>query len=572
MIYRAGFGVERARPVLGVCCELLGEAAAPLAGLEQAAAAARERLEPARAISVQIKGCKEYIYVYKPYIALPAKLANKRWCAVKHATILGHSPAVMATVVLNLDDGSCALLDVTAMKYPDAAAVVSYVQDVVASARLDPKQVVGLMADNVSYMTAAVNTLVELPGYQGWQRFRCVAHIINLVVQQILPACGEIEPMLRTTATLWNHGSQPVKAALRGVLGSAVTKGNDTRWAHFMEGVAHMVGKEDGQMRWWRTLSALSSVDSKYLSDTAQSYIARLEQTRMIVGFAVAHSILGEVPALLTALQGQPMTISCMQSVHGFFSQMRDQSSISAMVENAIQGALALLNGTLDDRTICLPAVCSYNGGVLLPMDLIALKDKLGKALHTSKDIVDRNYMKLMHKVVRQKAIVCPDVHVAWRPLAKNAIKPNRLKSIVRQDLVSGSQYAAVLRSLQSRLSENLKATALPGEAHCDEESENIVPAPASLSLYSRRVNALPLSSASVERVFSVMTRQLSDACRSRMLPETLLGDIFLMANRPITKAMLAERSAEIALGQGIAVRQLGAAVVIARAGNKRAR
>ena len=110
MIYRAGFGVERARPVLGVCCELLGEAAAPLAGLEQAAAAARERLEPARAISVQIKGCKEYIYVYKPYIALPAKLANKRWCAVKHATILGHSPVAQRRCPLSTQMTSASAL------------------------------------------------------------------------------------------------------------------------------------------------------------------------------------------------------------------------------------------------------------------------------------------------------------------------------------------------------------------------------------------------------------------------------------------------------------------------------
>ena len=470
-------------------------------------------------------------------------------------------PAVMATVIINLEDASCALLDVTAMKYPDAAAVAKYIQNVLSSAGIHPTRVVGFMADNVSYMTAAADILREVPGYDTWQRFRCIAHILNLLVKQLLPACGPVEPVLRALSALWSGGSLQVKKALQPVLGSAVTKGNDTRWAHFMEGVEHMMGDMEGEPRWFATAAALSAVDASKMSATAQSLLEQMQQTRVIVGFAVAHALLAEVPDMLRELQGHPISLKCMLTVHNFFMTLRSPHSIESAVDNALLGAVAQLEGTLEEHCISLPARSCYGGGVLDSLAVAALKDSLGKALHTCRDIVARNYLKGMARLVKQKAITYDSVACDWPSLAKSALK--HLEPLVFRHVVSASQYSAVLRSLPVRLTDGL---------HADDGDDGLMPASGALAVYFTRMQAIPLSSAAVERVFSVMTRLLSDKLRSRMASDTLLGDIFLMANRDRAKLLLRAAASTASLNAGMTVQSEGKRLVYTRAGSKRQR
>ena len=475
------------------------------------------------------------------------------------------APAVMATVIMSLDDASCALLDVTAMKYPDSAAVASYIQRVVNEANLNPSRIVGFMADNVSYMTAAADILKDVPGYEKWQRFRCIAHILNLVVKQLLPACGPIEPILRTMASLWSNGSREVKRALMTVLGSEVTKGNDTRWAHFMEGVEHMLkpmSEERGQLRWFAAADALNGVDARNMSPTAQTLLSQMQQTPIIVGVAVANALLADVPALLRELQGHPMSLSCLRSVHSFFMTLRSPQSIESAVDNALLGAMAQLQAKMEDHCLCVPDCGCYAGGIMDSVAVATLKDSVSKALSTCRDIVARNYLKGMAQLVKQKALTYDSVAADWPSVVKSALAPQMLSKYVRDDLVSAAQYAAVLRSLPARLTQGLHG----GDA------DSFASPSGALDVYCTRVQALPLSSAAVERVFSVMTRLLSDRLRSRMTAPTLLGDIFLMANGGIAKQLLQAAAATAALQAGMVAQQGGKQVMICRAGGKRPR
>ena len=198
-------------------------------------------------------------------------------------------------------------------------------------------------------------------------------------------------------------------------------------------------------------------------------------------------------------------------------------------------------------------------------MDSVAvatLKDSVSKALSTCRDIVARNYLKGMAQLVKQKALTYDSVAADWPSVVKSALAPQMLSKYVRDDLVSAAQYAAVLRSLPARLTQGLHG----GDA------DSFASPSGALDVYCTRVQALPLSSAAVERVFSVMTRLLSDRLRSRMTAPTLLGDIFLMANGGIAKQLLQAAAATAALQAGMVAQQGGKQVMICRAGGKRPR
>ena len=90
------------------------------------------------------------------------------------------------------------------------------------------------------------------------------------------------------------------------------------------------------------------------------------------------------------------------------------------------------------------------------------------------------------------------------------------------------------------------------------------------LDVYTRRVLNVPLSSAAVERVFSIVTRLLDDTRRNQLGQDSLLAELYLHCNKQTALKLVREVAEQQAHATG---RRIGDVVVVrAETGNKRKR
>lgn len=105
---------------------------------------------------------------------------------------------------------------------------------------LKASQILAVISDNASYMTKCVADLRKRAGFEHVLHLRCVAHTLSLQVKTLLGTLDALEPTLKSISKLWSR-SLPIRNALKKAVGSPITRGNDTRWAYYLEAVEHLL-------------------------------------------------------------------------------------------------------------------------------------------------------------------------------------------------------------------------------------------------------------------------------------------------------------------------------------------
>lgn len=446
------------------------------------------------------------------------------------------APRVTALVCVNLETGEDCCLLVEATEKCNADTIVEHVRTLIRTHTLCAAQLVGIVCDNASYMTSALSKLQSFTNLKHLLHLRCTAHTLSLQVRNILDSVKALQPLLSSIGSLWSRGGA-ARAAMDGVVGSPVTRGNDTRWAYYLEALDHMMEATGTfphlpgdvptpRLRWHDLKATLEKMKDADMSSTASQVLAKLKNHRLLLAAKTISLLCDGFAAVFTSVQSRGEANPAAwpaREVLTKFAKLSDPTP-QPMLQRVVRDAAEALGW---ER--------SSEGDYVLEARVLVMQSQrqqlltqLQEGLHRCRESIGRNFTGTIKQIAQLKQALDP--HIRGGIAASRANKA----VLVQPEVLAQGHSVQELKDQFVSYCNGEFAERRPEQSLLDYWCK-LAPVCPALAAYAQRVLRLPLSSASVERVFSAMAEMESHKTRTQLQPDGFLAELMVKANRSIT-------------------------------------
>ena len=453
-------------------------------------------------------------------------------------------PRAVAMACTSLQSGKTVTLHLALLERCNSQALVEVVQRVVDSGTLKADQIVAVIGDNASYMTSFVEKLKLHRRFHHVVQLRCVAHTISLQVETLMVAIPGLQPMLKSLASLRSRQSAEINEAMKSVLGSQITKGNDTRWAYYIEALDHLLERTGDmeqelaafmrgeaaapRLRWHDASKAIASLQTASDSrGTLRSTVSKLKDMKVLLGAKALMLLLPNVASFFKQVQAAGIPAnggSPARDVHALFVRLSKEQPKS-MVKAAVTEAAEQLGWTPSSGGEKV-----YYCGPTYMLDsaaAIGVVDSFVVALERVRAGIKRNYTEDMRKLMKMKHALDPAVAMPGN--ADAAYNPS---TYPLRSMVPKAEHSTLMHELSAYLSQDEFASARAGrQVPLQRHWELLKPSLPCLASYALKLSTVPMSSAAVERVFSVMSGIEGNKLRNRLGKRTFMAEMMIKAN-----------------------------------------
>lgn len=464
------------------------------------------------------------------------------------------APRVIAAVAISLNSGRHVCLHVCNITSATAKNVAATVKSILAKGGLQPAQMWGAITDNASTMGAFVDCLKQDSAYAHVRQLRCAAHILNIQVKSIMSAVPDLQSSLKSIQSVKSRGAEAY-IKLKLVADSTIYCGTDTRWTYYLDAIAHMLESSTvetadaqaigysgsrTQKRWYSVQQALQSVSA---SSAALTHLRlRLADCKLQLHAAVCDVFFTSTRELLVQLQFtdclevQKSRASLASSKGYAVATELDEQLQEWLNMNEHQRAKRMVKEACAALDWCINVhtqdIEQLGGAVALTA---AEKDEYVAALlpqlRKVKASVQANYTPLMRRVVKAQILASPDhrnVVLMSQSIGDHGPRADPGAWMIPRLVKSKPAllHTAFVRYLDRDVEAVLNTDLLNFWSQYAVDPM--------LANYSVRLLRLPLTSTSVERVFSLLTHMDSDNYRNRLLSDSAMAELTLKANKDI--------------------------------------
>lgn len=212
-----------------------------------------------------------------------------------------------------------------------------------------------------------------------------------------------------------------VRKALKSVLGSQIARGNDTRWAYFLEAIAHMMEPIETQatpyslpqseLRWRAVQRVLAKI--VLAASDKRDIIARashfLDMPINLVHACSLHVLLSSAISVFKAVQVSsgaklPCSNDTVIELRRQMGKLQDKSKHSALVHRVVCDAVKLLGWHIRDGD-----VVGEPGGVKISCEQVrVITTSISSGLSAVSANIDKHYDMTMKRLTAMKKALNP--------------------------------------------------------------------------------------------------------------------------------------------------------------------
>lgn len=475
-----------------------------------------------------------------------------------HWPTLEDRPRVLSIVCINLHTGVECCMYVNNKDSCTADTVKQAIIDQVSEKKvLKASQILAIISDNASYMTKCVADLRKRAGFEHVLHLRCVAHTLSLQVKTLLGTLNALEPTLKSISKLWSR-SLPIRTALKKAVGSPITRGNDTRWAYYLEAVEHLLevaeypralGGTVKRLRWEVLQETLQSIEG--VGEDKRQIIAKachfFDMPNNLFHTCVLHVLLANATSVFRAVQVSgaaklTCSASCVVDLRRLMDKLSNGAGHTALLVQVTHDAARELEWTVRGGDM----VDKHSKLKLEKTEIRAIMAKVQEGLAAVAANVEKHYDSNMRRLVALKRALNPQLS---EPLPQG-------KALLNRQLLWTHDFSmARLQRLKDQLKCFAEAehTLVPGDTLA-VYWERLAPAFDELAQFALNIHNVPLSSAGAERVFSVLEHMQSDVVRSRLSEPVFMAELLIKSNRPLAQQHVQSIATQATVGRAPSV------------------